>query len=257
MINEIFLNNSTSFDKYFLKWISVFSLSIVAAVEGLLSAVNDTIIFLIPTIVIVIVDMITAINLNGRVSKKYPNLVEFTGRKFKSKPGLKAVMKIVKMFGGLVIGSFVDQLDMFPDNSGVHTVFIGFLITQLWSILENTSSENDAPWAKIAQIVVIDKASRHLNLDRSELEKHLIKEDENKIQNNSECIDNINNNGIIEDCINTERDDTKINNSSKSKVRQHRINARSIKWNDERKYDINKYREILQELEGQFGNKSK
>lgn len=40
---------------------------------------------------------------------------------------------------------------------------------QIWSILENESSCSDAKWAKIAQKILVDKTSRHLNIDLTDL----------------------------------------------------------------------------------------
>ena len=43
---------------------------------------------------------------------------------------------------------------------------------QLWSILENESSCNGSKWAKILQRVLVDKTSRHFDIDLSELNTH-------------------------------------------------------------------------------------
>lgn len=40
---------------------------------------------------------------------------------------------------------------------------------QLWSILENESSCNGARWAKVMQKILVDKTSRHFDIDLSEL----------------------------------------------------------------------------------------
>jgi hypothetical protein len=40
---------------------------------------------------------------------------------------------------------------------------------QLWSILENESSCNDAKWAKVLQKILVDKTSRHFDIDLSDL----------------------------------------------------------------------------------------
>jgi hypothetical protein len=41
---------------------------------------------------------------------------------------------------------------------------------QLWSILENESSCNGAKWAKIMQKILVDKTSRHFDIDLSDLQ---------------------------------------------------------------------------------------
>lgn len=255
MIKMILYNATTQLDKYYIKWVSIFGVSIVGAVEGLLSAVNSTIIFFIPTVVVVLVDMWTAISLNKRVAKKYPHLVSADHGKPKSQPGSKAVMKIVKMFSGIVIGSFVDQLGLFPDNSGVHTVFIGFLLTQIWSIFENTSSENDSRWAEVAQVIFMNKASRHLNVDRGELEKILMsKTDTDDWKNKKHIADSIDtgSNSNNSDNNASVSKDTEPDNRGKSKDGQPKVNGRKIQWRDGSKYDIEAYRGVLQELNRQL-----
>ena len=46
---------------------------------------------------------------------------------------------------------------------------------QLWSILENASSENEKIWAKVLQKIMVNKAERHfdikLDFDKKEEEK--------------------------------------------------------------------------------------
>lgn len=37
-----------------------------------------------------------------------------------------------------------------------------FCIYELWSILENESSESSRPWAKVLQKIMINKASRYI-----------------------------------------------------------------------------------------------
>ena len=50
---------------------------------------------------------------------------------------------------------------------------------QGWSVLENTSSCNDAKWARIAQKIMIDKTERHFDIDLSEL-KNISEENQKK-----------------------------------------------------------------------------
>lgn len=40
---------------------------------------------------------------------------------------------------------------------------------QLWSILENESSCNGAKWAKVMQKILVDKTSRHFDIDLDDL----------------------------------------------------------------------------------------
>jgi hypothetical protein len=44
-----------------------------------------------------------------------------------------------------------------------------FLFYELWSCLENWSSENDKPIAKAMQRIMVNKAERHLNVPLSDI----------------------------------------------------------------------------------------
>jgi hypothetical protein len=58
-------------------------------------------------------------------------------------------------------------------------IFAGIVIFwQLYSILENESSCNDAKWAKVLQKIMIDKTERHFDVDLSILRE---REDESKL----------------------------------------------------------------------------
>jgi hypothetical protein len=51
-------------------------------------------------------------------------------------------------------------------------IFAGIVIFwQLWSILENESSCSSANWAKVLQKIMVDKTSRHFDVDLSDLKK--------------------------------------------------------------------------------------
>jgi hypothetical protein len=52
-----------------------------------------------------------------------------------------------------------------------------FLFYEVWSCLENWSSENDQPIAKALQRVMVNKAERHLNVPLSDI---LMKDDKPK-----------------------------------------------------------------------------
>ena len=63
---------------------------------------------------------------------------------------------ILVMFNGLYLANYVSLV---------------FCFIQIWSILENESSMNDKPWAKIAQRIMVDKAERHFDIDLHELKE--------------------------------------------------------------------------------------
>ena len=51
---------------------------------------------------------------------------------------------------------------------------------QLVSILENESTCNGAPWARVMQRIVADKTERHFNVKLTDLMKEATEEEENK-----------------------------------------------------------------------------
>ena len=51
----------------------------------------------------------------------------------------------------------------------VFAVVAVFLFYELWSCLENWSSENDKPIAKALQRIMVNKAERHLNVPLSDI----------------------------------------------------------------------------------------
>jgi len=68
------------------------------------------------------------------------------------------------VFIAIILGAYVDMLIVKNGDIAVRFVMAVFLFYELWSCLENWSSENDAPIARALQRIMVNKAERHLNV---------------------------------------------------------------------------------------------
>jgi hypothetical protein len=82
----------------------------------------------------------------------------------------RAINTLSRIYAALVVARMVDSAILCGTNlSCVRFISALVCFTQLWSILENESSSNNAPWARLAQRWLIDKTERHLGIDLTEL----------------------------------------------------------------------------------------
>ncbi len=124
-------------------------------------------------------DCYTAWQLDRRVRAKYgSNAPRHTG-KFKSSHFGRVIYTLIKVYALIILAYFIEQyitIGMPIDMTKVAAGAVCFW--QIWSILENESSCNNATWARLAQRILVDKTERHLGIDLSELKKARIKETE-------------------------------------------------------------------------------
>lgn len=178
-------------EKHLLKYLAVVS-------TGLIGAIETSISFMPFCLILILVDMWSAINLNKRVAKKYPNDITKEG-KFRSNPGMKVIWTFIKVFICIILGNYVDILVLINDDKfAVRTVIFIFGFIQLWSIFENWSSENDGRFKWLAiqmQKIMVNKAERYLNVTLDEARKRLNYDNTNKeLEDSNDVIDNNNNN---------------------------------------------------------------
>lgn len=79
-------------------------------------------------------------------------------------------MTLLKAYALIIMAFMIQQhiTDSWPiDLTKVAAGAICFW--QLWSILENESSCNGSKWARMLQKILVDKTSRHFDIDLSEL----------------------------------------------------------------------------------------
>lgn len=137
---------------------------------GLASMFLDTSILLVVCTIAICMDCYTAWALSKRVKLKYPKRND---GKFKSAKASKVISTMAKIYSLILLAYMLDNfvLTMFDGLYLSNFVTGFFCIIQLWSMLENESSCKGSKWAKIMQKIMVDKASRHFDVDLSIIEK--------------------------------------------------------------------------------------
>lgn len=129
---------------------------------GLLTAVETSIPFFLPCMILTLMDVVSAVALGRRLHKKHPE--RFDG-KFKSEYKNRILRTMIVVFLAIILGSHVDELLLDGGNVAVRVVMWVFIWYQAWSILENWSSANENKFARVLQHIMVNKAERHLGVD--------------------------------------------------------------------------------------------
>jgi hypothetical protein len=125
--------------------------------------------FLICT-ALILIDCYTAWQLQRRVCKAHPEKVHKEAHKFRSKEFGKVLVTIGKSYVLVALAYFIHTYITGDTGVDMTKIVAGAIcFWQLWSILENESSCNGAKWAKIAQQILVDKTSRHFDVDLKSL----------------------------------------------------------------------------------------
>ena len=118
----------------------------------------------------IIADCYTAWSLSRRVRKRHPHKMSDEAHKFKSHNFGKVIGTLLKAYA-LIIMAFLIQRHI-TDSWSVELTKVAaaaICFWQFWSILENESSCNGSRWAKILQRILVDKTSRHFDINLNEL----------------------------------------------------------------------------------------
>lgn len=117
----------------------------------------------------VLADCYTAWSLSRRVKKRFPGAND---GKFKSNYAGRVFITLIKVYSLTILVHLIDAM-VFPEIAlHLPQVVAGAVcFWQIWSMLENESSCNDAKWAKIAQRIMVDKTERHFDIDLHELKE--------------------------------------------------------------------------------------
>ncbi len=130
--------------------------------SGTILAIDTSVDFFVPCLIAVILDVVSAYFLSRRVHKKYPDKSD---GKFKSEYKYRILLTMLVVFLVIIAANHVDiAVRMAEDKLAVRWVVGVFMIYEVWSILENWSSENDNKIAKALQRIMVNKAERHLNV---------------------------------------------------------------------------------------------
>ncbi|MBR2290796.1 MAG: phage holin family protein [Prevotella sp.] len=140
---------------------------LVSIFGGLLLAFETSLDYFVPCLLAIALDIFTAWMLDRRVHRKYP---ENCDGKFKSEYKYRVMITLGVMFVVLILAAYVDILVRRSDDQLAVRVAMGaFLFYEGWSCLENWSSENDTPFAKALQRIMVNKAERHLDVPLSDI----------------------------------------------------------------------------------------
>lgn len=118
-------------------------------------------------------DFISARMLARRIRRR-SNAARNQSLKFSSARFGHTLMCLARVYALLLLAHGVDTVLLASGSGPCVLRFAAGLVCfwQFWSILENEASANDAPWARLAQKILIDKTSRHLGVDLSDLQNH-------------------------------------------------------------------------------------
>lgn len=134
---------------------------------AILAYLKPTFPFITICTIAVLFDCYTAWSLSRRVKKKFPDKAE---GKLKSDKIGKIFVNLLKIYALIIFAWLIQEHITVHLDIHVTNIIAGAVcFWQIWSMLENESSCNDSSWAKIAQKVLIDKTSRHFDIDLSEL----------------------------------------------------------------------------------------
>lgn len=140
---------------------------LTSAIGGLLLAIGTSIDYFIPCLLAISLDVFTAYMLSRRVHRKYPDNCD---GKFKSEYKYKFMITLGVSFILMILAAYVDMnVRQSTDQLAVRYAMAAFLIYEGWSCLENWSSENDEPFAKALQRIMVNKAERHLDVPLSDI----------------------------------------------------------------------------------------
>ncbi len=147
----------TSYSNILLRWFFV-------GLGALFSMLKPTVPFALICIFAAFLDCISAWRLARRIKRLHPEIPEdLIHDKFESDKLWNMFPKLALLYGVIILCHFIDQyiypfLDLYLPNA----IAGAFCFRELWSILENESSENPNSWAKLAQKVMVNKAARHI-----------------------------------------------------------------------------------------------
>lgn len=142
---------------------------IMGVMGACVAMIRPTFPFILVCTLAVLADCYTAWSLSRRVKKRFPGAND---GKFKSNYAGRVFITLIKVYSLTILVYLIDAM-VFPEIAlHLPQVVAGAVcFWQIWSMLENESSCNDAKWAKIAQRIMVDKTERHFDIDLHELKE--------------------------------------------------------------------------------------
>ena len=140
-----------------------------AVLGAFLAALEPSATYIFICVILVLWDCWEAYRLDRRVAKKFPDKCY---GKFRSKSAWKIIETFVKIFLAIVLAFMIQHSIFNGVNLPLSQIVAGTIcFVQIWSILENMSSCNDRPYARVLQRIMVDKTERHFHVDLKEF-KH-------------------------------------------------------------------------------------
>lgn len=142
------------------------------SIGAVMAVLEPTLPYMLICTLMILADCFTAWSLGRRVRRVHPARTGADAAKFKSHHFGSVIVTLIKAYALIALSYLVQRYitDGLPvDLTKVSAGAICFW--QLWSILENESSCNGSRWARVLQRVLVDKTSRHFDIDLSEMEK--------------------------------------------------------------------------------------
>lgn len=142
---------------------------LIGVLGAVLAFLEPTVPFILICTFAVLCDCYTAWALSRRVKKKYPGAND---GKFKSNYAERVFLTLLKTYALIVLAFLIENFIFEGLPVKLSNIIAGAVcFWQIWSMLENESSCNDARWAKIAQRILVDKTERHFDIDLHELKE--------------------------------------------------------------------------------------
>ncbi|MEG1585986.1 MAG: hypothetical protein RR346_03850 [Bacteroidales bacterium] len=125
----------------------------------------------------ILLDTASACQMQRRLRRINPNHDKNLG-KFRSDKFKDTISTVLYLMLALTLSGAADKL-IFHGEENLFPRFITGLFVgwQAWSFLENISSGRDAPWAKLLQRIMVDKAERYTGISFEEFRKLTKKDD--------------------------------------------------------------------------------
>lgn len=144
----------------FLSWCGT---SLMAIAGSIIAFLQPTFPFILLCTIAVALDIGSAMLLRKRVINK----MGIKGKiKLQSKGLAKAGMTLLRIYGLVIFVHCIEQIVFEGMNLRLANIVCGAVcFSQIWSILENESSQRNSKWARILQKVMIDKSERWLGID--------------------------------------------------------------------------------------------
>lgn len=142
----------------------------IATILGAICAfIEPTVPFILICTFAILCDCYTAWSLSHRVKKTYPGAND---GKFKSNYAGRVFITLLKVYSLIVLAYLIETYIFEGLPVKLTNIVAGAVcFWQVWSMLENESSCNNARWAKIAQRILVDKTERHFDIDLHELKE--------------------------------------------------------------------------------------